>query len=168
MSFALPLKTVSKLIYDLSDEQINGNLKEKIDLRYGVTPRYILQVLGTDACRKMIYDNTWIDYWIREYAKNFDPTEVTIVTDVRFKNEMQAIKEKGGVVWKLMRDGGPGATGGVTNHASEVEQNSIPDSEFDALILARSGDVVGLTRTALEEYQKLATSLTEKWGKENG
>jgi len=149
------------MVYDLSEAQVNGDLKEQVDVRYDVTPRYILQVLGTDAFRKLIYDNTWIDYWARAYDKTFDPTEVTIITDVRFENEVKAIQEKGGVIWKLVRDKGPGAQGGVAGHASEAEQNSIPDSEFNAIITAKSGDLEGLINSALTEYQKLATILTE-------
>ena len=149
------------MVYDLSEAQVNGDLKEQIDVRYDVTPRYILQVLGTDAFRKLIYDNTWIDYWARAYDKSFDPTEVTIITDVRFANEVAAVQEKGGVIWKLVRDDGPGAQGGVAGHASEDEQNSIPDSEFNAIISAKSGDLEELINCALTEYQKLATILTE-------
>jgi hypothetical protein len=161
MSFAAPLKAVARMVYDLSEAQVNGDLKEQIDVRYDVTPRYILQVLGTDAFRKLIYNNTWVDYWARAYSKTFDPTEVTIITDVRFKNEMQAIKDEKGVIWKLVRDDGPGAQGGIAGHASEVEQNSILDKEFNAVIVAKSGDLEGLINSALTEYQKLATILTE-------
>jgi hypothetical protein len=164
MSFAKALKDAVKSIYGLSEEQVNGDLKEQMDDRWGVTPRYILQIFG-EACRK-INEKTWIVRLFREWKDTYDPTEVTIVTDVRYKNEMEAIKQHGGVVWKLVREGGPGAKGGVAGHSSEEEQKSIPDDQFDAIIIAKSGDVEGLINRALDEYQKLATVLTEAWGKD--
>jgi hypothetical protein len=159
MSFARPLKEAVKSIYGLSEEQVNGDLKEDIDLRYGITPRYIMQVFG-ESCRK-IYEATWVDRLLREFKETYDPTEVTLITDVRYINEMKAIKEHGGVIWKIVRLGGPGAKGGVSGHSSEQEQKSIPDSEFDAVIHATSGDVEGLIRDALIEYEALAIKLTE-------
>jgi len=161
MSFAAPLKEVAKLIYDLSDEQVNGDSKERLDPRYGVTPRYILQKLGTEGFRS-IYENTWVDFLVRNYRKDFDPTQVVIVTDVRFPNEMKAIKEEGGVIWKLVRLDGPGAQGGSAGHASEAAMQSIPSEEFDAVIEAKSGDLEGLINKALSCYRELAIKLTEK------
>jgi hypothetical protein len=52
------------------------------------------------------------------------------VPDVRFKNEMAAIKEAGGLVLRISRPGA-GLGGAAALHQSEVEQASIPDSAFD-------------------------------------
>ena len=139
--------------------ELAADLKEEKDPRYNVTPRYILQVFG-EACRK-IYEATWVERLFREFDEDYDPTEVVIVTDVRYINEMKAIKERGGVVWKLVRSDGPGAQGGVKGHSSEEEQKTIPDEEFDAIITAKSGEVEGLIQAALGAYQDLAHKLTE-------
>lgn len=160
MSFAKPLKDVARKIYDLSDEQVNGDLKEETDPRYGITPRFILQKLGTEGFRN-IRQSTWTDYWAREYRNNYDPTELVLVTDVRFPDELEAIKREGGVIWKLVRDGGPGARGGIGGHASEAVQRAIPDTTFDTIIVAKSGDLEGLVNSAFQAYQKLAITLTE-------
>ena len=49
-AFADPIKDILKTMFDFSDEQLNNN-KEKIDKRWNVSPRTILQKFGTDICR---------------------------------------------------------------------------------------------------------------------
>lgn len=63
------------------------------------------------------------------------PPAVTgvVITDVRFKNEMQAIRQQGGQLWRVKRPGA-GLDGSASLHPSEAEQMSIPDSWFDAVI----------------------------------
>ena len=119
-------------------------------------------MLGTEGFRK-IRESTWTDYWAREYKRDYDPTELVLVTDVRFPDELQVVKNNGGILWKIVRDGGPGAKGGVSEHASEAAQRSIPDSAFDTIITAQSGDIEGLINKAIEEYKKLAVSRTDPW-----
>lgn len=65
------------------------------------------------------------------------PPNGVVITDVRFKNEIAAIKKAGGKVVRITR---PGHEEPKWNHASETEQLEVSDEEFDYLI-DNSGDL---------------------------
>ena len=46
-SFADPVKNIVNILFNLSDTQVNGYLKETVDERWGLSPRVILQRFGT-------------------------------------------------------------------------------------------------------------------------
>ena len=49
-AFADPIKEILKILFDFSNEQLNDD-KEKIDERWNVSPREVLQKFGTEMCR---------------------------------------------------------------------------------------------------------------------
>jgi hypothetical protein len=75
------------------------------------------------------------------------------ITDVRFKNEIEAIKGAGGYVIRIARPGA-GLDGSGALHVSETEQAGIPDSTFDAVI-PNTGTLDDL-RTKIREYMSAA------------
>lgn len=112
-----------------------------------LTPRYALQQLGTEWARNC-YQNVWIEYALRVAEKlaaggyaytatsglriNLDLGEASVVVpDLRFKNEVDAFRKAGAKLVRIVR---PGA-GIAGQHVSETEQESIPDSAFDAVIV---------------------------------
>lgn len=116
-----------------------------------LTPRYALQTLGTEWGRDC-YGNTWIDYGLRvakelEFGySHYTPQEGLIKTekdtgicpgvvfsDLRFRNEIDAVKAAGGKLVRVKRPGFDGNVG-VVGHASEEEQKSFTDDEFDFVI----------------------------------
>lgn len=123
----------------------------ELRLDEGLTPREALQKLGTEWGRSC-YPEVWVEYGIRA-AKRLDgregfaysaeqgvfrctapPIQGVAISDVRFKNELVAVKAAGGKVVRVVRDGaGLGGTAGL--HQSEREQAEIPDTEFDYVIL---------------------------------
>jgi len=56
-----------------------------------------------------------------------------VIPDVRFKNEVKAIKEAGGKLVRINRPG-VGLDGAAGQHRSETEQQEIPDSVFDFIL----------------------------------
>jgi hypothetical protein len=112
-----------------------------------LTPRHFLQQLGTQVGRDC-YENVWVDYAIRTAIAlmtgrygytpqlglgsfSIAPPKGVAISDVRFKNEIDAIHTAGGRVVRLLRGGMAGEAG---NHISETEQQSLPDSLFDYVI----------------------------------
>ena len=54
--FADPLKKGIQAFFNLSDDQLyDEKLKEIIDPRWGVSPRKLLQTIGTDIFQYLIY-----------------------------------------------------------------------------------------------------------------
>ena len=91
--------------------------------------RRLLQAIGTDAVRNIIGQNTWIDLAMSRVSEELVAGNRVIITDVRFRNEAEAIQLIGGDVIKLIRDG---VAGSNTTHVSETELDSIvPDVEID-------------------------------------
>lgn len=72
-----------------------------------------------------------------------------VISDVRFRNEVDAIRVVGGVVWKIVRPG-QGLEGKAGQHVSETEQNSIPDEMFQCIFENTS------TLEALAAHVKIA------------
>lgn len=85
--------------------------------------RRILQNLGV-AGRKVFGDN----HWIVEAYKGMDLDTNYVITDVRFKNEMEWVQAFNGNVWRIIRPG----VGPVNDHISETELDS---HEVDTKIL---------------------------------
>ena len=83
------------------------------------TFRAFLQHFGSEIMRGT-NDNIWIDSTLLNCDEN------TIVSDVRFPNEAEAIRKRGGIIIKIERDGCGGDT-----HSSET---SIDDIKCDFII----------------------------------
>jgi hypothetical protein len=107
--FADPLKDMMRAL-GLSEREIEGDLKEvPCEKLGGKTPRYGMQTVGTEWGRELIAD----DLWIRAWASRL-PVGPVVAEDCRFQNEAEAIKERGGILIRLVGRGG--IAGG---HASE-------------------------------------------------
>ena len=90
-----------------------------------LTPRYVLQTLGTEFGRSL-YPDAWIDYGLKcAHDLLSKGIGIVVITDVRFLNEARDIREAGGEVWNIVRSDDKGAAAqaaGVLGHASEMEQ----------------------------------------------
>ena len=128
-SFANPLKRGAMEMFGFTEDQVFGDAKDIIDPVWGVTPRLVLQVLGTELMQyelqkqipefQTIGRGFWVKRFKQWYAnnKNLD----VVICDVRFQHEANSILEMGGQVWKVER---PGLTFN-DEHASEMEMDKI-------------------------------------------
>lgn len=111
-----------------------------------ITPRLVLQLMGTDCMRKGFDDNVWVLIVKQQIQQN--PEKNYVIPDVRFFNERKVIHDLGGHVWRVDR-GEPPAwidkaisdnrydTTWMTDHPEvhESEWRWIDyDSEFHAVI----------------------------------
>jgi len=94
----------------------------------GVTPRHVMQTLGTEWGRGCVHPDIGITLW-RRRAEGFGGN--IVVDDVRFPNEVEAVKALGGVVWRVER---PGVE--AMGHESEVH---IPHLAVDGVIRNKAG-----------------------------
>lgn len=78
----------------LIERMVEGDLKETpTNLLAGQTPRHAMQTLGTEWGRDLIDS----DFWVKAAIRRAEAYGQTVVTDVRFPNEMAAIQAAGGV-----------------------------------------------------------------------
>jgi hypothetical protein len=109
-SFASSLKDAVAAVFGWDRDMLEGRSqqsriwREKVDPwwaeRLGIphlTPRWVLQYWGTDVCRQAFHDDIWIASLERKLSMSDDNV---VISDVRFPNEITAIKKSGGqVVW---------------------------------------------------------------------
>lgn len=115
--------------------------------KHEMTVRQFLQELGTDACRNGLHPNTWVNALMADYRRqSFSgymgdtrrdiPESKWIITDTRFPNEAQAIKDAGGIVIRVDRPG----VKAINAHPSET---GLDHWNFDHKIMNGS-DIVAL------------------------
>lgn len=105
--------------------RVTGELKKTEKYEQTLTVRELLQYFGTNVCRKL-YDRCWVDSCFRRIAA--EGSELAIIADCRFPNEVKAAKEAGAKVIKLMRQVDEDA------HESEMELDKVPKTHFDLII----------------------------------
>lgn len=76
--------------------------------------RRLLQRIGTEGGREVLDQNVWVDATMKQVRRDSDKRYV--ITDVRFPNEVEAIKARGGVTWRVRRPG----FDAVNGHPSET------------------------------------------------
>lgn len=101
------------LVDDLDDAQGWDNAKER-----NPEIRRLLQTFGTEVGRNLFGE----DFWVKQALDGAYP--YTVFSDVRFKNEADAIRAAGGIVIRVQRDG----VFPVNGHSSETD---LDDYDFD-------------------------------------
>lgn len=132
-SFAGALKNACSEIFMFDYEQTEGSKKEEFDDRWNINPRKVFQRFGTEIFResldkffpemKHLKNNFWIyrfRIWYKQQIKN-NPDIKIVITDVRFSNEADIIKELGGIIIKVTRKN----LKNNDNHSSEVDISNI-------------------------------------------
>lgn len=117
MSFAGALKDAVAIIFNWDRELLEGSTKasrewrEQVDewwaTRLGIphlTPRWVLQQWGTDVARKSFHDDIWVASVENRLLNLKDDI---VITDCRFKNELTAIKNTGGITMRTHRGEDP-------------------------------------------------------------
>lgn len=108
-------------------------LKEQTIDWLGKSPRELLQTLGTEWGRNIVRNDIWVQIAMRqaqECQKYLRGAGGVAITDVRFENEVEAIKAAGGRIWRVFR-GASSIVGNAIQHSSEA---GIPDEMVDAVI----------------------------------
>ena len=143
--YADKLKDIVGILIGCTREQLedpefkNTPLNSDWDGSHGInTPRELLQVLGTDCGRDMIHTNIWTNALFADYKPiggkmiaNPEPKHLVypswVITDMRFPNELDYIKAKGGITIRVNTT----RAGKVSNHESET---ALDNHNFDYVI----------------------------------
>jgi len=110
-AFADNLKRGIQEIFFLEDDQLWGESKEIDDEFWGVSPRKLMQTIGTEIFRDSLHKyfkcnwekgNFWVKCFEKWYEKNGGNV---VITDVRFYEEADIIKKMGGIIIFIDRQG---------------------------------------------------------------
>jgi hypothetical protein len=125
-SLASPLKNIATRVFDFSHAQCWGTQldKETDDPRYGFSPRWLLQRLGTEGFRQEFGMDFWIDHLINRVRD--ERPFIAVVSDVRFINEARKILDVDGFVFRLESPGRDGVSTADASHQSEAEWSRAP------------------------------------------
>ena len=109
-SFASTLKDAVAAVFGWDRTLLEGRTKEAREWREQVdpwwaerlamptlTPRWVLQYWGTEVCRRAFHDDIWIASLENKLRTSKDNV---VISDCRFPNEIQSIRDAGGkIVW---------------------------------------------------------------------
>jgi len=194
-SFAGTLKDAVSAVFGWDRELIEGRTpearawREQVDTWWAerlqmphLTPRWILQYWGTEVCREHFHDDIWIAALESRLARR---TDHTVISDVRFPNEIKAIKAQGGrIIWVQRgviphwydiackaNKGDTKAQHWLTDNGIHASETSWAGANFDATIdnNGRIDQLYGELRTLVQDptastangiYKPLADSLS--------
>lgn len=146
-SFADSLKDSVAAVFGWDRTMLEGRTKQSREWREQVdkwwadrlsmptlTPRWMLQYWGTEVCRRNFHDDIWIasiENKLRQSGDNI------VISDVRFPNEINAIKKmEGKIVWvtrgELPKwyDTAVQARKGSNQHINDMKEMDIHSSEW--------------------------------------
>lgn len=123
MSFASILKDVVSIMFDWDrsmlegDTEVSREWREKIDEWWSqrlniphLTPRFVLQYIGTDVMRGSFHPDIWIACLERRILTQINllgETEMIVITDCRFSNEIECLKKMGAIFVRVIRGDEP-------------------------------------------------------------
>lgn len=119
-------------------EQVDPWWAERLNMP-NLTPRLMLQLWGTEVCRKGFHDDIWIASLENKLRNSNDHI---VISDCRFPNEIKSIRDAGGIiVW--------------------VKRGELPEW-YDAAVSANRGDVQNFTwATSKALLEKLGIHASE-------
>lgn len=133
LSFAASLKDAVALVFGWDRTLLEGSTKHSREWREQVdswwaqrlniphlTPRWVLQHWGTEVIRLHFHDEMWVASVENKLRQSQDDI---VITDCRFKNEIDAIKRIGGITLRASRGPQP-------DWYMIAEQYNKSDSEF--------------------------------------
>lgn len=127
-SFADPLRAMLDGLMNFYDgSEIRDWPKEREIPTIEASPRWMMQSLGTEWGRKCIGPTIWVDLMLRRLDQF--PGARTVIDDVRFPNEFEALRSRGAFLVRIER---PGIVK-VGNHASDGALENY--DEFDVTIV---------------------------------
>ena len=147
------------------------------DLEYSkLTPRLLLQIIGTECIRDKVHPNAWVNALMSEYKPKDAPYNSLgdlledrhngllnnpnwVITDTRFPNELKAIKDRGGISIRVNRPyttvvGGNGIPATFNQNQFHPSETSLDSATFD-FVISNDKDIEHLINEVRKILEKL-------------
>lgn len=118
-AFADPLKQALAGMFHLNAAQLEGAEKEQPLPWLGKSPRELMQLLGTEWGRDLVHPQLWLllaEQNLQLLAEHDQAMKGVVIRDVRFDNEADWVRSKGGVIFHISRRGIRPANGHVSEY----------------------------------------------------
>ena len=155
VSFAASLKDAVSAVFGWDREMLEGTTKqsrkwrekidpwsERLNLPH-LTPRWILQYWGTDVFRNHFHTDIWVASVENKLRQTKDDI---VITDCRFANEVNAIKNAGGITCRVLRgenpewyqaaidyNKGPNGNAGWSLGKAKLDRHHVHASEYSSV-----------------------------------
>ena len=168
LSYAGTLKDTVAAVFDWDREMLEGTTqnsrawREQVDEWWAdrlqmphLTPRWVLQYWGTEVARKNFHNDIWVAS-VENKLRNTNDN--VVITDCRFKNEVDAIKKAGGMTLRIERGVQPNWLNFATDY--NITQNPQALAELiDQNIHASEYSSVGLKYDHMVDNNKTIDDL---------
>jgi hypothetical protein len=145
VKFADTIKQMVAIVLGVDVELLEDSTYKNKMSHLGVTPRYLLQSLGTEWGRELISENIWVDATMDTI--DYHTKGNIVISDVRFPNEVASVRSRGGIIIKIERP----SQASEDAHTSENQ-----NLDFDYLII-NDGTIEDLKKK-VEKTMRSATS----------
>ena len=139
-----------------------------------LTPRLLLQIIGTECIRDKVHPNAWVNALFADYKYEIHRSEVPtraagfidqhvypnwIITDMRFSNELEAVKSRGGITIRINRPyttvvGGNGIPATFNQNQFHPSETSLDSATFD-FVISNDKDIEHLINEVRKILEKL-------------
>jgi len=152
-AFADPIRHGLEAMFNLLHSDFNENKEKEIDW-IGKSPRELMQTLGTEWGRNLVADDIWlrlaeinINAMVDRNSYIHSLIGGVVITDVRFENEANWIRQQGGEIWHITRKD----TRQVNQHTSE-----------DGVIFQPNDDQIIDNNAGLNQLYEIVDQLMQK------
>jgi hypothetical protein len=126
---SVPVKDITAAMFNFPRWYLDDDkMKEEIDPFWHITYRQMAQKVGKECSRDIFGE----DFWMRHVEKKFEEVKETcgiitqtnilpegmILADIRYPNEAEWVRARGGIVLFIVRDNAP-TISGFANHEGE-------------------------------------------------
>lgn len=103
VAFADPIRRAIRTIFRLDPMMFDHPFKEQKLDSIGKSPRELMQTLGTEWGRNCVHPDIWLLTAREAIQDAWHQGQSVVITDVRFENEAQMIRELSGELWHIIR-----------------------------------------------------------------
>jgi len=166
LSFADSLKDGVAAMFDWPRHLLEGDTEESRTWReqedtfwtremgYAVTPRFVLQKVGTECMRQGLFDGIWVSRTKQIIQQH--PKQNFVIPDVRFPNEIEMIQSQGGSVWRVQRGELPQWAEELVNNG--IEPQDVHPSEW-MWMQSRMDEIIENNRTVADLKNQVSNLL---------
>lgn len=128
-ALADPIRRAASEMFGLPYSSFTGNNpnREVKNLFWGISPREMLQKLGTEAGRNVFGEDIWLK---RAEQELINVSEIAsnpffVITDIRFENEAQWVRTAGGIIVHIHRDMEESVNSHVSEHGIKHDSSDL-------------------------------------------
>jgi hypothetical protein len=127
-AFADPLRDGLMQIFNLSPCDFDDARKEQPIDWLGRSPRELMQSLGTEWGRNMVHPELWLllaEQNLEFLAQAYDTATGFVISDLRFENEADFVRKRGGIVLHFLRSDAAEVNPHVSESGIGIQDNDL-------------------------------------------